>query len=88
MNINWHNPTSKNTNFQITIDLIYQGNMRSPTQGFESINEYASYLKSIFKNYDIIHKRDQKNITNIAGATTIPARIVIQKQNANNYYAR
>jgi len=28
MNINWHNPTSKNTNFQITIDLIYQGNMR------------------------------------------------------------
>lgn len=87
-NINWQNSAQNNKHIHITINLIYRSENYSKEQAATIFNSYINYLKPLFSGYDIISKEDNKNITTIAGITTVPTRIIIQKQSGNGYDIR
>jgi cell division protein FtsL len=86
--INWQNQTKDSRHIQIIINLTYTSENYSKEQATKVINDYVNYLKPLFSKYDIMKKEETKNITTIVGITTLPVRIVIQKQNENGYDIR
>ena len=67
-------PTS---HVNISIDLTYEGPLKSSVQGISILNVYADYLKAIFLNHQVTYKRDSVKITQLAKKIIIPATIII-----------